>query len=85
MAVNADGTVVACCADWTRKTLVGNVNTQRLQDIWNGESLHKLRFLHSIGNRAGNDACRNCAILDSLPEEDILDSLSEDSFNRLYS
>ena len=60
LAINPDGSVIACCVDWSRKTLLGNVNTEHLIDIWNGEKLRKLRCIHLDGNRCFNDACRNC-------------------------
>lgn len=76
IAINADGSVVACCVDWSRKTALGNVNTQTLYEIWNGTQLNELRKLHLCGERIKNEACKYCEYLHSQPIEDDLDSLS---------
>ena len=46
LAVNADGTVSACCPDWDQKLLVGDLHRQSLWDIWHSQALHRLRLLH---------------------------------------
>ncbi len=80
MAVNADGSVVVCCIDWSRKTLLGNVNTQSLQEIWNGEPLRNLRLLHLAKNRHANEGCRNCEFLHEIPEVDNVDLISPEEW-----
>ena len=38
-----DGTVVLCCMDWRREVILGNVRTDTIYDIWNGEKYNKVR------------------------------------------
>jgi len=60
MAVNADGTVSACCPDWDQKLVVGNLKNESLGDIWNSVEMNKLRRLHLQGRRRENPVCRAC-------------------------
>lgn len=60
MAVNADGSVSACCPDWDQKLVVGNLQHQTLRAIWNAEPLHQLRLLHLRGERRANPVCGAC-------------------------
>ncbi len=83
LAIQSDGKVVCCCVDWSRHTLVGDVTRESLMDVWNGESLRKLRILHLSGRRFENEACKNCL---KLPcggsyEMDNLDDVSPDVLN----
>ena len=81
MAVNADGVAVVCCIDWSRKTRIGDANTQSLQEIWNGELLHRRRQSHLAKKRHENDACRNCEFLHEIPESDAVDGISPEEWN----
>jgi radical SAM protein with 4Fe4S-binding SPASM domain len=83
LCIYSDGSVVACCVDWNRKTLLGNVKQQTLYEIWNGPAANQLRKLHLRGERTRNEACRNCEILHSLPVEDNLDFLSVEEWDKL--
>ncbi|WP_207301338.1 radical SAM/SPASM domain-containing protein [Marichromatium gracile] len=63
MAINADGTVSACCPDWGQQQLIGDLRTQSLREIWNAESLRALRLQHLSGRRCDNSTCRDCGHL----------------------
>lgn len=63
MAVNSDGLVSACCVDWGRKLVAGDVKTQSLKDIWHSEALNALRRQHLEGRRTENSVCRDCGYL----------------------
>lgn len=60
MAINADGTVSACCPDWDQKLVVGDLRKNTLKEIWNSDAMHRLRILHLSGKRRDNPVCRNC-------------------------
>lgn len=60
MALNADGTVSACCPDWSQKLVIGDLHNTSLKDIWNSNSMHILRLQHLRGLRSNNEVCRNC-------------------------
>lgn len=46
IAVNWDGTVSPCAVDFNEDHSVGDVNTESLQDIWNGERMRRFRRCH---------------------------------------
>jgi radical SAM protein with 4Fe4S-binding SPASM domain len=60
MAINADGTVSACCPDWDQKLIVGDLNRESLREIWNSPALHDLRLQHLRGARRDNPLCKAC-------------------------
>jgi len=74
MAVNFDGTVSVCCADWSHGTVVGDVRKNSLLEIWKGEGLNLLRRKHLLGQRADIAACANCQTIQGLPMDSDLDS-----------
>jgi len=43
-----DGSVVPCCFDYDRRHVLGNMKTQSLSEIWNGEEYLKIRQSHLI-------------------------------------
>jgi len=52
--VYSDGKAVLCCDDWNEEYVVGDLNTQSLEEIWRGEALTRARQAHS--SRAGRAA-----------------------------
>ena len=60
MAVNADGTVSACCPDWDQKLVIGDLRRDGLREIWNSPSLHRLRMQHLDGARRDHPLCKGC-------------------------
>jgi len=74
LAVNYDGSVSVCCADWSHATVIGDVRTTALTDIWNGPALQELRRLHLQGNRSCNGACAHCHTMQGLPDDSDLDA-----------
>jgi len=43
MSILFNGDVVLCCNDWHRKAVVGNVQNESVERIWNGEAMNHLR------------------------------------------
>jgi radical SAM protein with 4Fe4S-binding SPASM domain len=68
MAINFDGTVSLCGNDWSHGTVVGDVNTQTLQEIWNGDRLFEFRKMMLEGRRRENRACGDCYYLQIVPD-----------------
>lgn len=68
MAVNADGSVSVCGNDWAHGTVVGNVATQRLADIWHGEKLYELRKTMLADRRGEIPVCAHCYYLQIVPD-----------------
>lgn len=83
MAVNFDGSVSVCCADWSHGTVVGNVRRQSLLEIWQGTALNELRRKHLQGRRADNPACANCQTIQGLPMDSDLDAVRGTILSRL--
>jgi radical SAM protein with 4Fe4S-binding SPASM domain len=73
LAINFDGSVSVCCADWSHGTVVGNVRNTPLIEIWNGSALQELRNIHLANRRAENYACGNCQTMQGLPDDSDLD------------
>jgi MoaA/NifB/PqqE/SkfB family radical SAM enzyme len=59
-----DGRVSLCCADFDGKTILGNLNTHTIAEIWNAEPFRKVRREHL--ESGGPDICRAC----DLPRKD---------------
>jgi MoaA/NifB/PqqE/SkfB family radical SAM enzyme len=57
-----DGICGPCCGDWERRLIVGDVNTQTISEIWNGEIYQKLRQSHLSGHYRDIPACRDCSV-----------------------
>ncbi len=61
MIIHCDGTVGICCSDWERIEIIGDVNKEKLIDIWMGPR-HR-RLLESMlekGRRKCSKACNKC-------------------------
>ncbi|MEP6917533.1 MAG: radical SAM/SPASM domain-containing protein [Acidobacteriota bacterium] len=59
-----DGRVSLCCADFDGRTVLGDLNTSSIRDIWNAEPYRDARRQHL--ESGGPDICRAC----DLPRKD---------------
>lgn len=59
-SINSDGVVSVCFLDWGRKLTVGDVKTQSVQEIWNGEGMRAYRKMFLEGNRKEHPVCGGC-------------------------
>jgi MoaA/NifB/PqqE/SkfB family radical SAM enzyme len=59
-----DGRVSLCCADFDGRTILGDLNTSSIADIWNAEPYRQARRAHL--ESGGPDICRSC----DLPRKD---------------
>lgn len=71
MALNADGTISACCPDWGQKLVIGSLHDSSLKEIWNSAAMHTLRLQHLKGRRCDNGVCRNCGHITYSQTDDI--------------
>jgi radical SAM protein with 4Fe4S-binding SPASM domain len=60
MNIWSDGRAVLCCDDWNEEHVVGDLNTQTLREIWQGEALHKARSLHLEKRGQEIEICAKC-------------------------
>jgi len=54
-----DGRVVPCCKDCDAKMVLGNLNNQTIDEIWNGEKMREIRK-QQIKHNFKNPLCYNC-------------------------
>jgi MoaA/NifB/PqqE/SkfB family radical SAM enzyme len=59
-----DGRVSLCCADFDGRTILGDLNTHSIADVWNAEPYRNARRQHL--ESGGPDICRAC----DLPRKD---------------
>ncbi|HZB25431.1 MAG TPA: radical SAM/SPASM domain-containing protein [Vicinamibacterales bacterium] len=59
-----DGRVSLCCADFDGRTILGNLNTSTIREVWNAEPYVQARRAHL--ESGGPDICRSC----DLPRKD---------------
>jgi radical SAM protein with 4Fe4S-binding SPASM domain len=62
MNILFNGDVIICCHDWNRATVVGNVRTSSLREIWNSEKMNETRRLILRKRYEQLDSCRGCSI-----------------------
>ncbi len=65
-SVLASGKVLVCTHDWSRRTIVGDLNTQSIRDVWNGKTLTDIRHLFLQGRMKDVPSCANCNVYDDL-------------------
>lgn len=66
LVVASNGDCVACCRDLEHRTVLGNLLTQELEEIWNGEKYQALR--RALAEKRPDDmaACKGC----DMPHDD---------------
>ena len=78
LVVHADLRVSACCVDWAKEAVVGDLKTHTLAEIWRGDLLREFRLKHIEGRKSEISACRNCTYIYTTP--DSLEGLSAAEF-----
>lgn len=64
MTIFPDGKVGLCCNDTLEKTCYGDLNSQSIADIFDGEALAEVREKMKHG-RDGYSFCKHCDVIDS--------------------
>jgi radical SAM protein with 4Fe4S-binding SPASM domain len=62
MSILFNGDVLICSEVWNRATVLGNVATQSLKEIWNSERANKIRRLLLKKKFDKLDSCRGCSL-----------------------
>lgn len=60
LSVNWDGTVSACCSDYDKKMVVGDIRFQSLKEIWRCEKLNLYREMLADMRHDELDLCKTC-------------------------
>lgn len=83
-SINSDGLVSLCFLDWSRKLLIGDVNTMSLKEIWTGKKLHDYQKMFLRKKRKQHPVCRECGQLShGLPDD--IDAYAEILLERITS
>ncbi len=56
----SNGDVILCCNDYSKKLILGNVNTSSIKEIWNGPKYQKIREMFYNGEYRKIPTCRYC-------------------------
>lgn len=76
MAIHVDGNVSYCCLDGFAETSLGNVFTEGVRAIWNGEAFNQVRHWHETSQWDKVPFCANCDRWNSYDfEEEIRDGI----------
>jgi radical SAM protein with 4Fe4S-binding SPASM domain len=81
LGINWNGTVSLCNEDWRHETIVGDLNSQTIREVWKGDALKQMRLMHLEGRRGENSMCRNCNYLRTLIDN--LDSKRKELARRI--
>ncbi len=65
LAIARDGRVSPCCADWNQEFVVGDANSMRLIDIWNGEKMQYIRTIQNANEHYKIKICNKCCVKES--------------------
>lgn len=57
-----DGRVPACCEDWLNRVILGDLSSQSLESVWNGEAMNLHRRLLWQGLYDERMGCGDCSI-----------------------
>ena len=76
-AVNSDGSISPCCADWSRKFDIGNIKNKKIKDLWNSKEMFNLQMMFLKGKRKEHSFCGPCG-LPTFGSIDNLDSYADD-------
>lgn len=58
--VLTNGDVVPCCMDWKGELVLGNINSQSINEIWNGGEFNRIRDLHLQMKKSEIPICSRC-------------------------
>lgn len=82
LIINPDGEVTVCCADWKRKLIVGNLKTESMKEIWNGNKLRDFWIAMLEGKKNCFEMCRKC-LLPMYDCNDFIDNCAENIKKRI--
>lgn len=61
MSILWDGRVILCCNDWGPAQVMGNLSSQSLADVWNGEAMNHHRYLLWKHRGHQSHICAGCS------------------------
>lgn len=82
LLINPDGEVTACCADWKRKLVFGNLQEKSLLEIWQGDALKNFWIQMLKGNKNQYEMCAKC-LLPMYDCNDNIDAYAKEILEKL--
>lgn len=82
LMINPDGIVTACCADWQRKLVLGDLTRQSLLEVWNGEPLRTFWIDILSGRKEQYEMCAQCRYSE-YNSTDNIDDYAEEILKRM--
>lgn len=70
-SINPEGLASLCFLDWSRKLVIGDVRSQTVREIWDGQELQQYRIMFLEGKRKGHPICGNCGQMTHGQPDDI--------------
>ncbi len=61
-AIHFNGDFSICCDDWGKKTVLGNVKNQTINQIWNSKKINQYRQAHMRGKYDKVPLCQGCDV-----------------------
>ena len=82
MVINNEGIAHLCCVDWQSKYVLGDLRSNTIESIWNGDKLRHYRIIHLMKGKQEVEICRKCQSL-SYSTTDNIDKYSNDILKRM--
>lgn len=60
LVILSDGTATLCPRDMKKRYVIGNIADQSIKEIWTGEKIQSVRYLHRQGRFKELDLCNDC-------------------------
>ena len=73
MVINHEGIVHLCCVDWKTEYVLGDLKSESVSSIWNGEKLRNIQILHLKKKKDDIKICQKCESLSASTIDDIDD------------
>jgi radical SAM protein with 4Fe4S-binding SPASM domain len=64
ITITWDGKVLICCLDWDAKYIVGDVNKNSIEQIWNNKKYRSFRRMVLNGKVKDIPLCKRCDLLE---------------------
>jgi len=66
MSVLAEGGVLICTHDWSRKQMIGDLSRQSIREVWNGPVMRDIRLKHLSGRAKEIPSCERCDVFENV-------------------
>ena len=61
ISINSKGDIRFCVVDWDNKSVMGNIENNSIEKIWNNKNYNKLRSCHLEGDfKTSQSICEKC-------------------------